>query len=569
MKTFRSVLFPVIAALIFVPSLAEATALSDLTAPTAMNTITSTGNFQQTWNWPNLTAGPGLYLSSAGTSATSGQLLFEVISTGANSTSGLTTYGALIAAGHSGTSSTNYGLQGIAVGGTQNNYAINGLIGPSGGSGTPNSGDAAVWGNATGTTAATYAIYGTNASSTGYAGYFNETGGGYAAAFLGGNVGIGTATPQSLVHAYGGEVQVGSSGASCAAARGGAIRFSGSTLYYCDGASTWQTVGGGGGSGTVTSSTAGQVAYYQSTGATVIGTSTMNIVSGNVGIGTATPQNLLDVNGATSIGYNVVAPSNGLIVSGNVGIGTTSPFTPGGSAAEIVQLESQDYSQYMSSVTNGAATNKVWRTIARSSTSGLGPVYQIQTLDDTGGSEVTGFQLTRSGNSITKVLFPNGSVGIGNASPSYTLQVNGSVAGTSAYVNTSDVRYKKNVQPLDLGLDIVMRLKPVSFQWKDEVLHPKEALTSGLYSGKSGTGLEKYHPRSLDAAMQGQQMGFVAQDVEKILPSVVVTEANTEKTKGMKYSELIPVLVKAIQEQQVQLTKDEATIAAMKVKLGM
>jgi hypothetical protein len=57
-----------------------------------------------------------------------------------------------------------------------------------------------------------------------------------------GNVGIGTTSPQSLVHAYGGEVQVGSSAASCAAANGGAIRFSGSTLYYCDGSSAWQSV---------------------------------------------------------------------------------------------------------------------------------------------------------------------------------------------------------------------------------------------------------------------------------------------------------------------------------------
>jgi hypothetical protein len=45
-----------------------------------------------------------------------------------------------------------------------------------------------------------------------------------------GKVGIATTSPQSLLHVYNGEVQVGSSGASCAAGNGGAVRFSGSTF---------------------------------------------------------------------------------------------------------------------------------------------------------------------------------------------------------------------------------------------------------------------------------------------------------------------------------------------------
>jgi len=50
-----------------------------------------------------------------------------------------------------------------------------------------------------------------------------------------GNVGIATASPQSELHVYGGEVQVGSSGASCTSANAGALRYSGSTQYYCNG----------------------------------------------------------------------------------------------------------------------------------------------------------------------------------------------------------------------------------------------------------------------------------------------------------------------------------------------
>jgi len=118
-------------------------------------------------------------------------------------------------------------------------------------------------------------------------------------------------------------------------------------------------------------------------------------------------------------------------------------------------------------------------------------------------------------------------VGIGLTNPSYKLQVNGAVAGTSAYVNTSDIRHKKNIEPLRAGLKEVNQLRPVTFEWKDG--------------------------RSDDAAMKGQQIGFIAQDVEKILPSVIVTENNDEKTKGMKYAEIIPVLVNAIQQQQAEI----------------
>jgi hypothetical protein len=60
------------------------------------------------------------------------------------------------------------------------------------------------------------------------------------------NIGIGTATPNSLLQAYNGEVQIGSSGAACSAAVAGALRYSGGTAYVCDG-TNWDIFGGSGG----------------------------------------------------------------------------------------------------------------------------------------------------------------------------------------------------------------------------------------------------------------------------------------------------------------------------------
>jgi hypothetical protein len=52
-----------------------------------------------------------------------------------------------------------------------------------------------------------------------------------------GNVGVGTAMPQSLLHVYNGELQVSSSGAACAAANAGALRYANARLQYCNGTS--------------------------------------------------------------------------------------------------------------------------------------------------------------------------------------------------------------------------------------------------------------------------------------------------------------------------------------------
>jgi hypothetical protein len=56
-----------------------------------------------------------------------------------------------------------------------------------------------------------------------------------------GSVGIGTASPASLLQAYNGEIQPGSSGAACASTNAGAIRWSSSVLYICNG-TAWSVV---------------------------------------------------------------------------------------------------------------------------------------------------------------------------------------------------------------------------------------------------------------------------------------------------------------------------------------
>jgi alpha-tubulin suppressor-like RCC1 family protein len=98
---------------------------------------------------------------------------------------------------------------------------------------------------------------------------------------------------------------------------------------------------------------------------------------------------------------------------------------------------------------------------------------------------------------------------------------------------TSDISLKKDIQPLNFGiLDKVLRLNPVSFYWKDE---------------------------SID---KNKHFGFIAQEVEQVLPELVRQDFQGKKT--LNYDEFIPYLVKAIQEQQQIIQKQQKEIEELK-----
>lgn len=91
----------------------------------------------------------------------------------------------------------------------------------------------------------------------------------------------------------------------------------------------------------------------------------------------------------------------------------------------------------------------------------------------------------------------------------------------------SDLAAKENIQLLSLNeespLDKVKKLNGVSYNWKNSLVKEK-------------------------------QSGFIAQDVEKIMPELVSTNDSTGG-KMMSYTHMIPYLVEAIKEQQVIIEK--------------
>jgi Chaperone of endosialidase len=135
-------------------------------------------------------------------------------------------------------------------------------------------------------------------------------------------------------------------------------------------------------------------------------------------------------------------------------------------------------------------------------------------------------------------LYPNSdaSRSLGSSTFRYT-----TLYATSGTINTSDRRDKTNITQIKYGLNDIMKLNPVSFTWKER-------------------------------ADEGTKLGLIAQELQQVLPEVVrdydvETDEATGKTKhveavrlGVFYSDIIPVLIKGMQEQQQQIEGLEALV---------
>ena len=120
------------------------------------------------------------------------------------------------------------------------------------------------------------------------------------------------------------------------------------------------------------------------------------------------------------------------------------------------------------------------------------------------------------------------------------------VYATNGTINTSDRRDKENINDLNYGLNEVMQLRPVSYTWKDE----------NLSNGKAKLGLIAQDVREI--------INEVVQDKEWIQDEGSTTKRSVDAERmGIYYSDLIPVLVKAIQEQQGTIEDLKARIQAL------
>lgn len=292
---------------------------------------------------------------------------------------------------------------------------------------------------------------------------------------------------------------------------------------------------------------------------------------GNLGIGTIAPQGKLNVDGGLAVslsspGYVVI----GKTVSYNIGFDNSTIQARYNGTAGSLNLNANGGTTFV-----GNSTNSSTGLVAFGSSYGLsGYAYGSGGIAVNGGGPSDGTGVSGSGYYGTFGYSSSGGYGIygqgansaygvegysttsigvygatGNSN-TYAGFFVGSVYTTGVYAG-SDQKLKQNIKDFSSAMDIINQLKPKQYQFRQD----------GNYK--------------LMNLPQGEHYGLIAQDVEKILPSLVKDskfetkdahalpapdpknptikpQQNSETIdyKAVNYTELIPIIIKAIQEQQ-------------------
>ncbi len=244
------------------------------------------------------------------------------------------------------------------------------------------------------------------------------------------------------------------------------------------------------------------------TTATAVTTGTLMTIqaTGEVGIGTATPAEKLHVSGPAGLTTVRIANTSGTGSTSNVAL---------------------DFFR-------NTAVNTDWRIY------NIGPNLTIgNSADDLATvNDLYQFQGTRF------MPMNDGTQSLGQAANRWN-----TVFATNGTINTSDRREKKEIQPLTYGLNQLMQLKPVTFRWNNNQVDNNS-----------------------------KHLGFIAQDLQEVIPEVVVDsqwvgeDGSTKSWQkapllGVNYAEVIPVLVKSIQEQQAIIEKQNKELEQQKALL--
>jgi hypothetical protein len=165
----------------------------------------------------------------------------------------------------------------------------------------------------------------------------------------------------------------------------------------------------------------------------------------------------------------------------------------------------------------------------------------------TSGNTVVGFEVNPTGAVFSTIASSTNSNSTSHVYSStagayrFYVGMGGTVYATSTSITAiSDESLKENIRGLETGLSEILSLKPRRFDWKEN------------------TGID-----------QKNVAGFIAQEFEKVFPDLVYEYQynETETKKSIKMGDILPTIVKAIQEQQAIINAQQATLTTLTARI--
>lgn len=218
-----------------------------------------------------------------------------------------------------------------------------------------------------------------------------------------------------------------------------------------------------------------------------------------------------------------------------MGIGTTTPLVP-------LTIATSTKSQLMlSDGTTGSPWN--FRAIGNflyiatsSATSAIGATTSVPALSIDSSAAASLFVGTTTNNAASIAFVGRGfwtglTASAANQTGDLCISATGEIINDSVTCIASSRRFKQDIKGLDAGLNELLQLRPVSFFYRPE------------YNG----GLQS------NVNYSGEQVGFIAEEVQAIDPRLSVVEDDGKTAHGVRYQQMTALIVRAIQDQQKQI----------------
>jgi hypothetical protein len=290
----------------------------------------------------------------------------------------------------------------------------------------------------------------------------------------------------------------------------------------------------------------GDLALYTLTNTGASGFSEKMRIKGNgsVGIGTISP-NLTSANRTT---VDINGANQSLLVFSNAGAFKGYIYN-GGTDMDYTAVNQALFGAGTNVIINTAGSERM--RITSGGNVGIGTTAPVRKMDivatgeqlrlayDSGGSTYTDFRndsaggllINTSGNYIINYIAgsaktrinSNGDFIVFNLGTGLVYSNGGALTST----NPSDERLKDNITDISWGLSDILKLRPVSYHWKDDKIN------------------------------QGVQFGFIAQEVQEVMPEAIKEFGADVKYLGLEKDAIYATLVKAIQELEARIKQLE------------